>query len=361
VSQFEAKVEEWLYRAVPERAINDCFGNSIALATDVGLHRTENQDRVAALRLISSKTNRAPLFAVAVADGMGGMRDGGKCAAIALSSFFATLVHLHSQRLDDLAREALNRANDAVFSFAGGKGGTTLSAILVDATGNAVVVHVGDSRVYSFGHRKKVERWTVDDSLAEVVGGEGRDLLQYAGMGEGIKPHVVMLHNLPDMVALTTDGIHFIETQTLEQILLHATSPRSASERLGALSRWCGGHDNASSALVDIQLAMRDLKTSQEPSVQLCDPFGTMTTIWIRTNGDVVGEDRPKQIPQAKTEVRAPEKGEAVPERPSNVQSANAKSKQNKKNSRTKKAKRNQEDVQLEIEIDQTPRSKKTE
>jgi hypothetical protein len=106
---------------------------------------------------------------------------------------------------------------------------------------------------------------------------------------------------------------------------------------------------------------MRDLKTSQEPSVQLCDPFGTMTTIWIRTNGDVVGEDRPKQIPQAKTEVRAPEKGEAVPERPSNVQSANAKSKQNKKNSRTKKAKRNQEDVQLEIEIDQTPRSKKTE
>lgn len=45
------------------------------LSSDIGLVRKENQDRVAAL--YTGKKSINPLFAIAVADGMGGMRDGG--------------------------------------------------------------------------------------------------------------------------------------------------------------------------------------------------------------------------------------------------------------------------------------------
>jgi hypothetical protein len=53
VNQFRCKVEGWLSRSVPERAINDCFGKSVALATDVGLERSENQDRVASMERLA--------------------------------------------------------------------------------------------------------------------------------------------------------------------------------------------------------------------------------------------------------------------------------------------------------------------
>jgi serine/threonine protein phosphatase PrpC len=361
VNQFRAQVAGWLSRAVPERAVNDCFGTAVSLATDVGLQRAENQDRVAALRLISGKTSRSRLFAAAVADGMGGMRDGGKCATLAHSAFFATLVQSGPQRLEELAMQALKSANDAVFAFSGGKGGTTFSAILMDETSRAVIVHVGDSRVYSFGHRKSVERLTVDDSLAELVGGEGRDLLQYAGMGEGIKPQVVALPDGVDLVAITTDGIHFVEAKTFEQVLVHSSTPRSASERLAALSRWCGGHDNASSAMIGIKSVAEELQTGAEPSVQLWDPFGTLTTIWVKRNDDGIGEDRPKEIVKVEAPPQPIENRALTPERPTRAPSGSGKSKQSKRARRPKKERRTKEDIQLEIEIDQSPGSKKTE
>jgi serine/threonine protein phosphatase PrpC len=361
VSPFRAKVEEWLSRPVPERAINECLGISLALATEVGLQRVENQDRVAGLKLVSGKTNRAALFAAVVADGMGGMRDGGKCATIALATFLSELVSAPPGRLEELALNALICANEAVFAFAHGKGGTTLSAVLVEATGRAVVVHVGDSRVYSYGQSKKVQRWTTDDSLAEVVGGDGRELLQFAGMGSGIKPHVVELPNAADMVAITSDGIHYIEVKTFEQILLNASTPRSAAERLAALSKWCGGHDNGSLAVFDLKTAARGLGASLEPSVQLWDPFGTMTTIWIKPNGDRVEDAYPKQAPKTFGETPPIKNTPPAVEPSVTAPSGSSKSKQTEKQKRGKKGKQSKADVQLEIEIDHSPSSKKAE
>src|SRR5579871_5639257 len=79
---FQETVAAWLSRPVPERAQNQCFDLPAILATDIGLKREENQDRVAALRL-SAKQSSLPIIAVVVADGMGGMRDGARCATLA--------------------------------------------------------------------------------------------------------------------------------------------------------------------------------------------------------------------------------------------------------------------------------------
>ena len=70
MNPFQEKIAGWLSRAGPERALNQCFDLPVVLATDIGLQRTENQDRVAALRISAKSSGGRPLIAVAVADEM---------------------------------------------------------------------------------------------------------------------------------------------------------------------------------------------------------------------------------------------------------------------------------------------------
>jgi PPM family protein phosphatase len=264
MNPLQERIASWLSRAGPERSVNQCFDLPIVLATDIGLQRSENQDRVAALRIGTRTSGGQPLIAVAVADGMGGMRDGGKCATLALSSFFYALTIYRGHDIQRRANAAISYANDEVFRFAAGKGGATLSSMLLDHELRPFIVNLGDSRIYGFGAGTKVERLTRDDSLAEAVGGHGRDLLQFVGMGEGMQPHVQAIATGIRNLAITTDGIHFVEPPTLQNILSHTIELKSASERLAALARWCGGPDNASSAMVDLQ----SLLEHKPPSIE---------------------------------------------------------------------------------------------
>jgi serine/threonine protein phosphatase PrpC len=117
---FQEKIAAWLSRSGPPRSLNQCFDLSVVLATDIGLQRSENQDRVAALKISAGSKRGRSLVAVAVADGMGGMRDGGKCATLALSSFFYSLMVHRGYGLERRATAAISYANDEVFKFAAG-------------------------------------------------------------------------------------------------------------------------------------------------------------------------------------------------------------------------------------------------
>ena len=293
----------WLSRPVPERAQNQCFDLLAILATDIGLKREENQDRVAALRL-SAKQSSLPIIAVVVADGMGGMRDGARCATLAVSSFFYALVRHRHQGLEQRAAAAIAHANDMVYAFAGGRGGATFSPLLFDAGAPAVIINLGDSRIYSCGNGVKVERLTVDNSLEEAVGGHGRELLQFVGMGTGMRPHIRIVPSGVTELALTTDGVHYIDADTLAGVLFHAPEPKAAADRLSALARWCGGHDNASMALINLQALSRPAARGQEGAVQIWDPFGTMAISWVREVSEAT------RRPQAVTpELNPPQSG----------------------------------------------------
>ncbi len=341
---FQDTVANWLSRAVPDRAQNQCFDLPAILATDIGLQREENQDRVAALRL-SARQSSQPIIAVVVADGMGGMRDGAKCATLAVSSFFHALVRHRHQGLEQRAAAAAAHANDAVYAFAGGRGGATLSALLFDTGAPPVIINLGDSRIYACGKGVKVERLTVDDSLEEAVGGHGRDLLQFVGMGAGIKPHIRTVPSHVSELALTTDGIHYIEADTLASVLYHASDPKAAVDRLSALARWCGGHDNASLALVDLKALSSPATRNQEGGIQVWDPFGTMAISWLR---DVAETPRPQAA-------AAPEEA-SIKEGQDRPNTANKSRKGTRRTS--KKAEKSlrppQGDVQLEIQIEQS-------
>lgn len=345
---FQETLANWLSRAVPDRAQNQCFDLPAILATDIGLQREENQDRVAALRL-SARQSSQPIIAVVVADGMGGMRDGAKCATLAVSSFFHALVRHRHQGLEQRAAAAAAHANDAVYAFAGGRGGATLSALLFDTGAPPVIINLGDSRVYACGKGVKVERLTVDDSLEEAVGGHGRDLLQFVGMGAGMKPHIRTVPPNVLELALTTDGIHYIEADTLASVLYHAPDPKAATDRLSALARWCGGQDNASLALVDLETLSSPAARNQEGGIQVWDPFGTMAISWLR---DIAEAPRPQAA--AAPDVAPLKENRDRPSSPN----------KSRKNTRrtSKKAAKNlrspQDDVQFEIQIEQSADAK---
>ncbi len=348
MNQFQEQIEAWLSRIVPERASNQCFDLPMVLSSDIGLKRSENQDRVAALKIGAKTSAGRPFVAVAVADGMGGMRDGAKCATLALSSFFYALTLYRGHKIEDRAAKAISLANDTVFSFANGKGGTTLSAIILNDELRPLIVHLGDSRIYSFGDDAKIERLTVDDSLEEAVGGHGRDLLQFVGMGEGIQPHVRSVPIGVRHLAITTDGIHFVASDTLESILAHAPDLKSASERLAALARWCGGHDNASSALVDLQSMMRQIHNSSGDGIQLWDPFGTLTAMWITAYASAPDgrQGHADALPTPNAEQR--QKPQPPHPAPKQIEGKPL-------TKRTKRGKKNEppkEDIQLEIHVE---------
>jgi serine/threonine protein phosphatase PrpC len=345
MNSFQRKVEGWLSRSVPERAVLQAFDfPAVVLTTDVGLQRTENQDRVAALSFNALSGER--LIAIAVVDGMGGMRDGAQCATLALASFFRGLLSFGGQPLQHRANQAVSFANEAVFRYANGKGGSTLSAIVTDGRANLCIVHVGDSRVYAFGKNGRVERLTKDDSLAEAVGGHGRELLQFVGMGPEMRAFLGPIDRETKNIAITSDGIHFVDQSTLQSILNNSSNVRSAAERLAALARWCGGPDNASAAFVDLHTLAQQDPPEDGVIAQIWDPFGSLSLV-MRPEDFTL----PSGLYQTPARQQTSEKSEIVP---SNIESFKGPPPvQPRKNSKRKrKGTPLKKDIQLEIKIE---------
>lgn len=285
------KLNHWLLRTTRQSGTNIVPDLPVVLTTDTGLIRQENQDRVAAIR-VNSKNNS--FFAIALVDGMGGMRDGSKCAALALSNFLNTLIKCRQLPPLERLETATYEANQAVYQFSRGCGGATLSALLVNPySKTAYIVNVGDSRIYASvaeGSKYLVSRLTVDDSLEEAVGGRGRELLQFIGMGDGIRPHVKEVPNNAERILVTSDGIHFINQEVLTDIFLNAKEPTDVAEELTMLAKWRGAPDNASLAITNIPQLIESLVTSEETGIEIWDPFSALHIMWMKQeSGDVDG------------------------------------------------------------------------
>ncbi|HGM6311860.1 MAG: PP2C family protein-serine/threonine phosphatase [Pseudomonas putida] len=276
-------IEKWLSRKVPVKGIQNCFEIPVVLSTDIGLRRSQNQDRVAMIRIGPLGSGRSSsMVAVAVADGMGGMQHGDQCANLAVSNFFNALVRYRNFNLSSRLKMSIGEANDAVNKFVAGKGGATLTVVAVDGNGRAVIAHVGDTRVYAFGGGAKTSRLTIDDSLEEVVGGHGRDLLQFVGMGEGISPHLIDIPLDSVNLAITTDGVHYVASSTLDAVLYNAPDVKAAAERMAALAKWCGSPDNASSAVMELSSIKSFAFDADENDLELWDAFGHTSFSEIR-------------------------------------------------------------------------------
>ncbi|MBB4725245.1 MULTISPECIES: PP2C family protein-serine/threonine phosphatase [Xanthomonas] len=344
---FQENLQTWLSRRMPSHVSNQSADLPFILSSDIGLVRKENQDRVAAL--YTGKKSINPLLAIVVADGMGGMRDGGRCATLAVSSFFHHLIQYRNLDIKVRAAEAIKASNGQVFSLYHGGGGSTLTAFLLDSHGAQIVVHLGDTRIYTFGVDRKVERHTVDDSLVEAVGGSGRELLQFVGMGDSMQPQVSDLGSLNGFCAITTDGIHGIEGATLNQILANSHRIDQASERLNSVAKWCGGRDNATSAIFDMAKMSSLLAQYDGSGIRIWDAGGDLTALWLREE-DQAFNVKQARGPGAKESEEKPSPRLLDSDCPDSVHRPK-KINPSVKKSRKKKAKGDSEDIQLDIQI----------
>jgi serine/threonine protein phosphatase PrpC len=229
-------------------------------ATDTGLVRSSNQDRLLAT---------ASLFAVA--DGMGGHAGGEVAARLAVD---ALEVAFGRAPTGAGLVAAVDAANAVVWQqsleHTELRGmGTTLTAIaLVDEGGRdvLVLVNVGDSRSYRL-HDGELSQVSADHSLAEEMVRTGeltpeeaavhphRHVLTRAlGVAEGVA--VDLWRVVPvrgDRFLLCSDGLtNELADDEIAAVLAEQPDPQEAADDLVARARAHGGSDNITAVVVDV-------------------------------------------------------------------------------------------------------------
>ncbi len=285
---FKKQLTDWLMRKTPITGVRRVARFSAALATEVGNVRSENQDRVTLAH--GRDRYQQSYTVVAVADGMGGMLDGAFCAATVVAHFLSAIdmyAKNGSGSTDCWIREAASSANETLYQKYRGEGGATLVALILRQNSPTYWLSIGDSRVY-LTKEEKLEQVSVDDTIAGQLGktsdiaSEQAKLLQFVGMGEGLEPHIASFDDDADSMAmLTTDGLHYIasEANWLGQIIDNAPDPGVCAKRLIEVAKWCGGHDNATVALIPTKLANEFSRNHDYDCLEIWDSFGELQIV----------------------------------------------------------------------------------
>jgi serine/threonine protein phosphatase PrpC len=258
------RIETWLARPVRENGINDATEAGGVLATTIG-ERARNEDRVAIVRYsVQTRADVRGFTLFIVCDGMGGMKAGAECAAMAIAStteyLAAVMTDISEGHLPGGAAllAAISYANEAVHSVFKGAGGTTLTSVIQLQHGPLYMGHVGDSRLASVQASGLLPRSRIDTvrghlsaihnlhhaETSDVPYAEG--LLQYVGIGRELEPQVTHLASAADVILLYTDGFGESLGDRIAPIVAHSPNAVDACKRLITVSRWAGTRDNAS-------------------------------------------------------------------------------------------------------------------
>ena len=282
-----ARLSAWFMRRTVPSAVRRVAQLNAAVATDVGMVREENQDRVALMR--GADRNGVTFILAALADGIGGMQRGAECASITLGTFIDSVVTEAQQSPDprDWLRRASVRANRAVHTRHAGDGGSTLAAILMAKGHRTLWLSIGDSRVYPAAVAK-LPQLSRDDTLEgqlgkPIEGGRRTELLQFVGIGENLEPHIeVAPLDQAGTMLLTSDGVHFIDSDYLAKVVHFAPDLGVCARRLTDLAKMLGGPDNASVVALSMDALKADPEAHLDSSFEVWDPFGELQVLFDR-------------------------------------------------------------------------------
>ncbi len=306
----QRRLARFVAEAKTPRSVSGSTG--IWIGTNLGAVREQNQDRA----LVTSawyKTAPQKNFVLgALCDGIGGLIKGEDAAVLAISVFVSRFLRTPKLSTADRLRGAALAANAAVYSMLGGRGGTTLSAVLVNGQGHAVGVNVGDSRIYCISHSRELIQLSRDDTLGGVLGKRDdathrNELLQFLGMGEGIEPHILAAQS-EDASALlvTSDGIHDAPSEALAQVVRNARTGGELVRRLIDLSDALGGHDNGTAFVLPTRVEAPQPDEDQGLNLRFWSALDQLE-IWIPVLADEV---RQEHLPPAFTEAKDTDAGE---------------------------------------------------
>ena len=233
---------------------------SSAAQTDIGLIRSENEDRL----LCDDE-----LRIYAVADGIGGLPGGAEAAATAIASLLQeaqaagkalNLAHAFDSVNEEVLRLSAKLAPDTGL-------GTTLCALTITQNDKQLhLANVGDSRCYLF-REGRLQQLTEDDTMENEVlrrRANGEDVVLEARyrnaltrcIGQPMPLHVqVSRHALQsgDQLLICSDGIsRQIDDTGIVRRLSADLAPAAVLAALIADSLIAGGLDNATGVLVRI-------------------------------------------------------------------------------------------------------------
>ncbi|WP_434779072.1 PP2C family protein-serine/threonine phosphatase [Neisseria sp. Ec49-e6-T10] len=291
------QINNWITRKTPKNcAVSVADNFPIAIASDIGLVRNENQDKAVLLR---AQVTPSKSFIVGVlCDGIGGMPNGTECASLAVSSFISSCIQNRNLNVDERLLKATYEANQSVFNKYEGNGGATLSAFIYDNDGNTSAVNIGDSRIYCFtGHN--VTQLSVDDTIAgqlkqlENPSEMSYKLLQYVGIGDEIEVHQISLPNILSIkkLLLTSDGVHSLPIPTFNTLVAQDISSFELAKRLISVSSWSGGSDNSTTIVIsELSTLLSNNTDIATGTVQLWDSNGSAYFIGIEKISTVTVE-----------------------------------------------------------------------
>ena len=229
-------------------------------ATDVGLVRSNNQDRL----LVAD-----PLFAVA--DGMGGAAAGEVASATAIESLGTAFDAAQPPTLDSLI-EAAHSANRAVWEQAESNPdmrgmGTTLVALALLGDGRLGAINIGDSRLYVY-RDGSLRQITSDHNLVAELVAEGRISKEEAEVHPrrnimtralGVDPEVPVDFFREDPIPgdrylLCSDGLpRELRDEHIASLLSRFADPGEAAKELVEEAKRRGGNDNITVVVVDVE------------------------------------------------------------------------------------------------------------
>ncbi len=244
-------------------------------ALDRGQRHDNNEDALLCMNIAMGGANGQPFGLYAIADGMGGHRDGelaSQAAVRTLGNFligklykplFGPNPQPTEETLRDLMEAAVQEAHKAV-KKAAPTGGCTLTSALV--VGNQMLVaHLGDSRAYIVHKDGRMQQLTKDHSLvkrlqemgqlsAEEAAVHPQKSVLYRALGQGeVAQADIFVGSLPTpgYLLLCSDGLWGpVSEDDIQRIINSTSSPFLACHHLVEAANAAGGPDNISAVLV---------------------------------------------------------------------------------------------------------------
>ena len=236
----------------------------IALLTDVGQKRSNNQDYV------NRYTNRAGIDLIVLADGMGGHRAGHIASEMTATDLGASWVDTQLNTLNDVREwmvAVLEEENKKIYQLGQTdeyKGmGTTLEAVVI-IDQQMIYAHIGDSRI-GLLRNGEYQQLTSDHSLVGALVRAGQlseeearlhpqknIITQSIGQHQPVEADIAIKTLEPgDYVLINSDGLtNMVSKEDIRDILSSEVPLENMAESLIRFANNAGGIDNITVALL---------------------------------------------------------------------------------------------------------------
>lgn len=240
-----------------DKAVAQHMPGSWHLRTDPGASRERQED---ALAVAYIRANEGACALALVCDGVGGCAFGQEASRLTVAKLI-DWVASHPDPLADLGatlRDGLLHIDSELRQDFEGRALTTVSAVLLDATGRACAINVGDSRIYEWSGQKLTQLSEDDNYRTQLAKVAVNIDERYAGIltqalgripdgeDDALAPQVLQPGD--GVIVLCSDGVHDCSRQRDEwaaTVIGYETIEQLVAETF-ALVQINGGRDNAS-------------------------------------------------------------------------------------------------------------------